>query len=781
MMSPRPRSRASDVAAHPVATGRETTAATGGAREALLVFPPGAEAGEIAAAFAARGFEVRSTDRLPAAENAHPAPPALLVVDSTLLPRAPGAAAAWSTGRRHSLLVVLEDAAEPVETGPAARRLERPISSRAFVEYCELALRDHDADRRASILLGASQDLRTVLDASDQLYLLLDETARIVLANRAAYVIASEFCQKPLVLGARAFSMLRPELRRLARPHFAAAAAGETVKAEVMVRDLAGRPRCISVTYSPVIDDDGAVRHVCFRARDISQHRQAEENLRASRSRLQALFDHSHDAILLADDTGAYVDANPAACALLGYQRGELLALGVADVFASSDRTWARQAWNEFLERGDQHGECRLLRKDGAIVRADYSAIARIQPGLHLSILRDLTEKHTLKSQLLRQQRLESVGRLASGVAHDLNNILTPILMAPAMLRPHIWDAGARMLLESVENAARRGSTVVRHLLAFSRSEPGEKVRLDLQKVVRDARAMLQESLPKSVTLEFALSAGEFPVLGDATQLQQVVVNLALNGVDAMPRGGRLVFGVESVAIPPEEARRDPEVSAGRHVVLTIADHGHGIAPENLDKVFDPFFTTKPFGQGSGMGLSVVLGIVRGHGGFARVSSRVGVGTLVKIFLPWHDDAASPVGSTPPPRPAASVRDSGHSVLVVDDESDVRDIVRMILAREGYRVTCADGADAAFSQLKANGGRVDLVITDLAMPGVSGAQFIERLRKQRREVPVLVMTGTDLVQFLPDSVRELTQGVLLKPFDTNSLLASVREAIASGV
>ena len=745
------------------------------------MFPPGAEAGEIAAAFAARGFEVRSTGRLPAAENAHPAPPALLVVDSTLLPRAPGAAAAWSTGRRHSLLVVLEDAAEPVETGPAARRLERPISSRAFVEYCELALRDHDADRRASILLGASQDLRTVLDASDQLYLLLDETARIVLANRAAYVIASEFCQKPLVLGERAFSLLRPELRRLARPHFAAAAAGETVKAEVMVRDLAGRPRCISVTYSPVIDADGAVRHVCFRARDISQHRQAEENLRASRSRLQALFDHSHDAILLADDTGAYVDANPAACALLGYQRGELLALGVADVFASSDRTWARQAWNEFLERGDQHGECRLLRKDGAIVRADYSAIARIQPGLHLSILRDLTEKHTLQSQLLRQQRLESVGRLASGVAHDLNNILTPILMAPAMLRPHIWDAGARMLLESVENAARRGSTVVRHLLAFSRSEPGEKVRLDLQKVVRDARAMLQESLPKSVTLEFALSAGEFPVLGDATQLQQVVVNLALNGVDAMPRGGRLVFGVESVAIPPEEARRDPEVSAGRHVVLTIADHGHGIAPENLDKVFDPFFTTKPFGQGSGMGLSVVLGIVRGHGGFARVSSRVGVGTLVKIFLPWHDDAASPVGSTPPPRPAASVRDSGHSVLVVDDESDVRDIVRMILAREGYRVTCADGADAAFSQLKANGGRVDLVITDLAMPGVSGAQFIERLRKQRREVPVLVMTGTDLVQFLPDSVRELTQGVLLKPFDTNSLLASVREAIASGV
>ncbi len=781
MTSPRTSSRASDFATEPVARGRRTEPEASSPREALLVFPPGPEAGAIAAAFAAHGFNVRSTDRLPAAEKPHTPAPDVLVVDSTLLPHAPGAAAAWCAGRARSVLVILEDSAAPIDAAPGFSRLERPISPRSLVSHCELALRERAADRRAEILHGDNRDLRTVLDASDQLYLLLDHSARIELANRVAFVIASEFCEKPLVLGERALALLRPELRRLARPHFAAAAAGETIKTEIVVRDLAGTSRCISVIYSPVFDAHGVVRHVCFRARDISIRRHAEENLRASQSRLQALFDHSHDAILLADDAGCYVDANPAACALLGYQRKELLALTVADVFAASDRTWASQAWGEFLERGNQHGECRLFRKDGAIVRADYSAIARIQPGLHLSIVRDLTEKHTLQAQLLRQQRLESVGRLASGVAHDLNNILTPILMAPAMLRPHIGDAGARMLLESVENAARRGSTVVRQLLAFSRSEPGEKVRLDLQKVVRDARAMLQESLPKSVTLEFSRSAGEFPVLGDATQLQQVVVNLALNGVDAMPRGGRLVFGVESIAIPSEEARRDPEISAGRHVVLTIADHGHGIAPENLDKVFDPFFTTKPFGQGSGMGLSVVLGIVRGHGGFARVSSRVGVGTLVKIFLPWHDEAAAPADSTPPLRTAAPARDSGHSGLVVDDESDVRDIVRMILAREGYRVTCADGADAAFSQLKANGGRVDLVITDLAMPGVSGAQFIERLRKQRREVPVLVMTGTDLVQFLPDSVRDLTQGVLSKPFDANSLLASVRGAIASGV
>ncbi len=779
MTAPSPSPRVPDGAADAVpgwGSGPDEAAP----REALLVLPPGPEAGSIAAAFAARGFNVRSTARPPAAERPNGPAPALIVVDSCLLPRGAATADTWISGRPRSTVVILDDpSVAPGITG-LARRLEKPVSACALVEYCELALHARLAERRSRALLDSWENLATVIDASDQLYLLLDPSARIELANRAAFVIAAEFLKKPLVLGGRLFTLLSPEIRRLARPHFAAAVAGTPVRDEITVLDLAGRPRSVSVSYSPVLDGSGVVRHVCFRARDISVRRQAEENLRASQSRLQALFDNSHDAILLADDSGAYVDANPAACALLGYERRELLALSVADIFASSDRSWARQAWGEFLEHGVQNGECRLLRKDGAIVRADYSAIARIQPGIHLSILRDLTEKHTLQAQLLRQQRLESVGRLASGVAHDLNNILTPILMAPAMLRPHIGDAGARMLLESVENAARRGSTVVRQLLAFSRSEPGEKVRLDLQKVVRDARAMLQESLPKSVALEFARSAGEFPVLGDATQLQQVVVNLALNGVDAMPKGGRLVFGVEAVEIQPEEARRDPEVSAGRHVVLTIADHGHGIAPEHLDKVFDPFFTTKPFGQGSGMGLSVVLGIVRGHGGFARMTSRVGVGTLVKVFIPWHDDSGPPTDSTPPLKLAGARRDAGHAVLVVDDEADVRDIVRMILAREGYRVTCADGADAAFGQLKANGGRVDLVITDLAMPGVSGAQFIERLRKQRREVPVLVMTGTDLVQFLPDTVRDLTQGVLSKPFDANSLLAAVRGAIATG-
>jgi PAS domain S-box-containing protein len=505
---------------------------------------------------------------------------------------------------------------------------------------------------------------------------------------------------------------------------------------------------------------------------DIQGRIEAESALRTNKRRLQALFDHSHDAILLADDEGRYVDANPAACQLLGYTQGELLALMVQQVFAASDVAWARGAWREFLAKGKATGEISLRRKDGSTVVVDYSAIAGILPGLHLTIMRDVTERRVLQAQLLRQQRLESVGRLASGVAHDLNNILTPILMVPAMLRPYLRETNALMLLDTVENGARRGSIIVRQLLSFARGMPGEKRRIDLRQVVRDSLVIIQETFPKNINVDWQFPPTEYPVLGDSTQLNQVIINLAINGSDAMDKGGRLVFSLDLVELTTEEARRTPDARSGSHVVLTVADHGRGIVPEHLDKIFDPFFTTKPFGQGSGLGLSTVLGIVRGHEGFVRVSSRVGAGTLLKVFLPLH---AAPDPPAPAP-PAAKPRlpsGLGRMVLVVDDEAAVREIVRMILVQEGYQVMCADGADAALSQIQAVGGRVDLVLTDMAMPGVSGAKLVERLGRSHPALPVLVMTGNDVELNLPPEIRRLTKGVLAKPFPAENLLQAV--------
>jgi len=279
--------------------------------------------------------------------------------------------------------------------------------------------------------------------------------------------------------------------------------------------------------------------------------------------------------------------------------------------------------------------------------------------------------------------------------------------------------------------------------------------------------------------VELAPAAGDFFVLGDPNQLQQVVLNLALNAADAMPRGGRLVLSVEGVEILPTAAARDPELIAGRHAVLTVVDHGTGMAPEILDKIFDPFFTTKPFGQGSGLGLSVVLGIVRSHGGFVRVTSRVGVGTIFKVHLPLQADALAK-SAQPVKLPAVNrlpPTGAGRTVLVIDDEADVRDIIRLTLSREGYRVLGAAGADAAFSQLQACGGRVDLILTDLSMPGVSGVKFIEMLHGRHPEQRILVMTGNGANCSVAPKLRDLVCGILPKPFEVSTLVLAVNQAL----
>lgn len=522
----------------------------------------------------------------------------------------------------------------------------------------------------------------------------------------------------------------------------------------------------------------GAARRVAVH-RNVTERRRLRDALAASQARLQALFDHTHDAILLADDEGRVISSNLSACALLGYDAGELDGLPGERIFDSSERAWRETSWNVFLSAGHLSGECGLRRRDGTSVRAEFNGVARIQPGVHLFLLRDVTERHHMQDRLMRQQRLESVGRLASGVAHDLNNILTPILMAPAILRPYLHEAGARMLLDTVESGARRGSFIVRQLMTFARGEAGEKVALDLRDVVRDVSAIVRETFRKDLSLEAPAPPAAFPVRGDRNQLHQAVLNLALNAADAMSRGGRLVITLERLEASASDVASEPGAKPGPHAVVTVVDHGAGIAPEHLDKIFDPFFTTKPFGQGSGLGLSVVLGIARGHGGFVRITSRLGVGTIARLHVPLCSD---PDPSAPAASPAAGQRadgaGAGRVILVVDDEAPVRDVLRNTLTRAGYHVRCAADADAAFAQLRAAPGGVDLVLTDLAMPAVSGAKLIETLRARRPGLPIVVLTGADTDQSLPPALRGVVNGIVAKPCDADTLLAAVAKVFS---
>jgi PAS domain S-box-containing protein len=881
----------------------------------LLAMAAGLEADAVKAVFGSQGCEVSQVTDVAAFDEVlvHEAWEAV-ICDLDLPECSMALVRMWISATPHSAFVVVTANLDPQAAVTSIRagasvHIQRPYAADYLFGLCELARQKNSLIRAQRLLELRTVELRnsdrllqSIIDSSEQVYLVIDRMGRIEMANRSARQIATEILPNVGLVDDAAVAQLPALLSQRAQQSLALAMAGQVVHHDAAVSEVGGRRRRFLVRYTPLPDADGRTTRVCFNAHDMTARLEAEDDLRlrnqalsaisqgvlitdaelnvtyandsfvgmtgfnrseiiglpcgflnhertdeesradirrkldaglpfsgevqdhrkngeafwcersltpvkdaqgnvtqyvgvqrditvrmrrqdelrASQARLQALFDHSNDAIMLVNDWGRYVEVNPAACTLLGYGREELLRLGVGEIFSMSEHGLGEGAWHEFLETGTQRGECSLRHKDGTLSRADYSAIAHIQTGLHLTIFRDMSAHHALQSQLLRQQRLESVGRLASGVAHDLNNILTPILMAPAMLRSYVNDAGARMLLESMEAGARRGSAIVQQLLAFSRGEAGEKVRLDLQKTLRDSCAIMRETFPKSVTVELAPASGEFFVLGDPNQLQQVVLNLALNAADAMPRGGRLVLSLEGLEISAAVATRDPELIAGRHAVLTVVDHGTGIAPEIIDKIFDPFFTTKPFGQGSGLGLSVVLGIVRSHGGFVRVTSRVGVGAIFKVHLPLQPDALA-ASAHPSSLPLASrlpgPAGAGRSVLVVDDEADVRDIIRLTLSREGYRVIGAAGADAAFSQLQACGGRVDLILTDLTMPGVSGVKFIEMLHGRHPEQRILVMTGNGSSSPLVPALRDLICGILPKPFEVSTLVLAVNQAL----
>ena len=880
----------------------------------LLAMAAGPEADALRAVFGSQGCEVRQVEDIAAVDEVLSHEPwEAVICDLDMADCSMALVRMWSAAKPHSAFVVVTANPDPqaavtsIRAGASVHTL-RPYAPDYLFGLCELARQKNALIRaqrtlemRTVELRNADRLIQSILDSSDQVYLVIDRSGRVEMANRAARKIAAEILPHLGQQEDAAVAQLPALLSDSIKQSLALAMVGQVVDHDSALSDASGRLRRFMVRYTPLSDANGRTARVCFNAkdmtariesadalrlrnhalssisqgvlitdaelnvtyandsfvgmtgfsrseiiglrcgfldeqrtdadalaelrrkieaglpfsgevldqrkngesfwsersltpvkdaqgtitqyvgvqRDITDRKRQQDELRYSQARLQALFDHSNDAIMLANDSGRYVEVNPAACALLGYSREELLKLGVGEIFSKSEHGLAEGAWHEFLETGTQRGECSLRRKGGTLSRADYSAIAHIQNGLHLTIFRDVSERHALQSQLLRQQRLESVGRLASGVAHDLNNILTPILMAPAMLRSFVTDAGARMLLESMESGARRGAAIVQQLLAFSRGEAGEKVRLDLHKVLRDSCAIMRETFPKSITVELAPVALQFSVQGDPNQLQQVVLNLALNAADAMPRGGRLVLSLEAVEISPSAAARDPDLIAGRHAVLTVVDHGTGIAPEILDKIFDPFFTTKPFGQGSGLGLSVVLGIVRSHGGFVRVTSRFGVGTIFKLHLPLLAEALAASAQTV--KLAAVSRlppaGAGRTVLVIDDEADVRDIIRLTLSHEGYQVIGAAGADAAFSQLQACGGRVDLILTDLSMPGVSGVKLIEMLHSRHPQQRILVMTGNGANCAVAPKLRDLVCGILPKPFEVSTLVLAVNQAL----
>ena len=383
--------------------------------------------------------------------------------------------------------------------------------------------------------------------------------------------------------------------------------------------------------------------------------------------------------------------------------------------------------------------------------------------GIHM----DITEKKQLEAQFLRAQRLESLGTLASGIAHDLNNILSPILMGAQLLPLKFPDVNdqTRQMIKTIETSAQRGAGLVKQILSFARGVEGKRVSLQMNHLLLEIRKIIQQTLPKSIDIHADISPDLWMILGDVTQMHQVFMNLCVNARDAMPEGGVLQMNAENLLLDEQYARMHLDANVGPYVVVTVTDTGTGIPAHILHRIFDPFFTTKEIGKGTGLGLSAVLGIVKSHGGFVDVQSEVNKGSTFKVYLP-----ASPSTALPTNEHLELLLGHQELILVVDDEAVIRESTKTTLETYNYRVlTASDGIEAVsvFAEYK---DKIQAVLIDMMMPLIDGLAIIPLLRQFNPGVDVVVMSGLNSTEAVLQAERVGCQGFLPKPFTTRELL-----------
>ncbi|MCC7373561.1 MAG: PAS domain S-box protein [Verrucomicrobiales bacterium] len=532
-------------------------------------------------------------------------------------------------------------------------------------------------------------------------------------------------------------------------------------------------------SISPIRDARGEITHFLAIKEDITARRQDQERIREQ----AALLDQTQDIILVLGLDGRLRYGNRRAVGAWELDPATVDGDEIARRLFPEQPDRFEEVFRAVRDSGRWLGELSVATASGerAVHLSRWTLIHATDEGMAsvLIINTDITEKKRLEEQILRSQRLEGVGTLACGVAHDLNNILAPILLSTELLEPLATTAEDREVLAMMAQGVRRGSEIVRQLLAFGRGVEGERVTLHPEVVIEEMAKIIRETFPKSLSLKTAIPWNLWPIRADPTQMHQVLLNLCVNARDAMPNGGRLLLGAENIEVDEAFAAENPEAKAGRYVSVFVVDDGTGISSENLERIFDPFFTTKEPGKGTGLGLSTVLGIVKSHGGFVRVKSRVGEGTRVRCYLPAAAETVEIEKIVDRPSPDAP-RGHGQRILVVDDELAVREIARRTLEAHGYRVdTAADGAEAlqVFSKSAEPFGAV---ITDMVMPVMEGAVLIRALARLAPGIPVIAMSGLPELEATAHETGVSSESWLPKPFTAEAMLVVLDRVLGGG-
>jgi PAS domain S-box-containing protein len=488
-----------------------------------------------------------------------------------------------------------------------------------------------------------------------------------------------------------------------------------------------------------------------------------------------ALLDEAQDAIIVRDLEGKAIYWNKGAERMYGWTRQEALGLNMSELLFADPKAYA-EVTALTLSHGKWSGDLKYLTKDKReITIAARWTLIRDEEGGPKSVLAintDITEKKKIEAQFMRAQRMESIGTLAGGIAHDLNNILAPIMMSIDILKLTATDPQARNILDTIEVSAKRGSDIVRQVLSFARGLEGERVEIQPAHLLKDLENIIKNTFPKNIRLQFSIPNDTWAILGDPTQVHQILLNLCVNARDAMPRGGNLIFGVENSVLDEHYAAMHIEARPGRYVKISVTDTGTGIPQGILDKIFEPFFTTKEIDEGTGLGLSTVLAIVKSHEGVIDVYSEPGKGTTFKVYLPAVKLSAEAQKLVT--QQISVPRGKGETILVVDDEASILTITTQTLQAFGYVVlTATDGAEAIAVYAR-HEGEIAVVLTDMSMPIMDGAALIRALTKINPAIKIIAASG---LHANGDAAKASGAGVkhfLTKPYTAGALLKAIR-------
>jgi PAS domain S-box-containing protein len=553
---------------------------------------------------------------------------------------------------------------------------------------------------------------------------------------------------------------------------------GSVADVEVTLKNRDGSLIPCSISSKLQVDAQGSPKTIIGSVHNISERKKAEDHLRESEEQFRLIAENVADMIAVLDLDGKRIYNSPSYSGILGDPESLKGTDGYQEIHPD-DRERVRQAFEETVKTGvGQRMEYRLMGKDGSertidskgsVIRDGDGKIFRI-----VVVSRDVTEEKSLAAQFLRAQRMESIGTLAGGIAHDLNNVLAPIMMAIEILRDRIPTPGGQKILTTIETSAKRGADIVKQVLSFGRGVTGDRILVQLRHVVNEVAKIVGETFPKSIEIQTDMPRELWTVLADPTQMHQVLLNMMVNARDAMPHGGALKISAENITLDETYSRMTLGAKPGAYVCVIVTDTGTGIPLDIQGKIFEPFFTTKEIGRGTGLGLSTTLAIVKSHGGFINLESEMGKGTTFRIYIPA-------TGTTSGLPAASEIADlpmgNGELILIIDDEAAIREIAKETLQAHGYNaITASDGAEgiALFAENKKD---IKVVITDIMMPVMDGTAAIIALKRISPDVKIIAASGLTAKGQIMSPSDPNVQAFLTKPYTAEKLFKTLAEAL----